>query len=111
MRTLLQSASSSSATSNASVVIEPCPSSEMPDWITIAPSGWMRTHAFGRSGAEVPLVEAANDGRTNANPRAPVEPRNCRRDIAILVVIGMSSRRLGRLRHGAHDALVGAAAA
>jgi len=38
--------------------------------------------------AGVPSFDAANDGRTNANPSAPADPRNCRRDTAILVFMG-----------------------
>src|SRR4051812_2286597 len=71
----------------------------------------MRTQAFGRSAgdSEVSLFDAANDGRTNANPSAPVDPRNCRRDTANLVFMAFSSGRLRRARYGAHDSLVGPA--
>src|SRR5437868_6825307 len=74
----------------------------------------MRTHALGcRSAACAGAwpFDAANDGRTNANASAPVDPRNCRRDTAILFFTGFSSGRFRRAPDGPHDPLVGAASA
>src|SRR5215510_12064035 len=116
MRTLAQSASSSSAMMRGSEVIEPCPISVAADMIVMVPSGVIDTHGLktlpARSATSVAARAALPASTAKVRPAAPT--MTWRRDN----ISGREDRRWrvmsglpGSALDGAHDPLVGAAAA
>src|SRR6185436_9857746 len=85
MRTVVQSASSSSATIIGSDVRTPCPISCLPTMIVTTPSGSMRSHAFGRHG-----FFSSSSERARAAPRS--------RAVPLTAVMRMKSRRVVAMR-------------
>src|SRR5438552_7577588 len=76
MRTLLQSASSSSAMINGSEVIDPCPISVAADMMVVVPSGAMLTHGLSswptRSAAGTAASARPRKAMANERPAAPI---------------------------------------
>src|SRR5262249_47682679 len=114
MRTFAQSASSSSAMTSGSEVIDPCPISVATDMMVMVPSGAMLTHGLRscpvRSAESTAAAAVPDSAKANDNPAAPII--TWRRDTARLgmrVCLVMSRLPRGAL-DGAHDALIGAAA-
>src|SRR6516225_395391 len=118
MRTLLQSASSSSAMINGSEVIDPCPISVAADMMVIVPSGAMLTQGLSslpiRSLARTAASARSESTIANESPAAPImtcrRVRSCRREAQVLMCLFMSRLPCGALDR-THDALIGAAAA
>src|SRR2546426_11207508 len=110
IRTLDQSASSSSASSIGNDVVTPWPISERSTTTTTLSSAPMRSHAFGANGAAAATRPRPVAGRwkpmTRPAPARPAVSRNSRR-----VTCGaLMSRSLRGAMDGGADALVGAAA-
>src|SRR3979490_3267365 len=111
IRTLDQSASSSSASSMGNEVVTPWPISERSTTTSTPPSAPLRSHALGANGAAAAARPRLVAGRwkpmTRPAPATPVASRNSRRVISGAALMSRSLR--GAMDSGA-DALVGAAA-
>jgi hypothetical protein len=86
MRTLAQSASSSSATSIGNDVRTPCPISERVTHTVTTPLAPISTNALGASTASSPR---ASMRRSNPAPAAAVVIRNARRDRSVIARSGL----------------------
>src|SRR5437016_9708596 len=110
--TLVQSASSSSATSIGSAVATPWPISERSTTMSTLLSGLIRSHALGANGAAGGVATRPPDGRwnpmTSPAPAAAVVSRNSRRETFGSALMSRSLRGPVDRRP---DALIGAAAA
>src|SRR5262245_24082945 len=119
MRTLARSASNSSATLSGSEVSEPCPISVAADMMVIVPSGVIDSHGLNALPARSLPTTAARavlpeSAIANVRPAAPtISWRRDRRGLSLedrlCCVMALALPR-GAL-DGAHDALIGAAAA
>src|SRR5947199_8708530 len=115
MRTLVQSASSSSAMISGSDVIDPCPISVAADMIVIVPSGAMLTQGLMavpvRSDASTAASARSPSAMANDRPAAPII--TWRRDTFVwkLLMCWFMSRLPRRALDRAHDALISPAAA
>src|SRR5262249_3273899 len=112
MRTLPQSASSSSAMISGSEVIDPCPISVAADMMVTVPSVAMLIHGLITWPVRASASTAASSGRTvKANDR-PAAPSISWRRVNSVLFRGLFMSRLPRgALDGAHDALIGAATA
>src|SRR5205807_9754889 len=110
--TLVQSASSSSATSIGSAVATPWPISERSTTMSTLLSGLIRSHALGANGAAGVVATRPPAGRwnpmTSPAPAAAVVSRNSRRETFESALMSRSLRGPVDRRP---DALIGAAAA
>src|SRR2546426_9393323 len=112
IRTLDQSASSSSASSIGNDVVTPWPISERSTTTRTLSSAPMRSHAFGANGAAAAARPARRPAAGTWKPMTRPAPatlavsRNSRR----LICAALMSRSLGGAMDGGADALVGAAA-
>src|SRR5471032_2176008 len=115
MRTLAQSASSSSAMISGSEVIDPCPISVAADMTVMVPSGAMLTQGLSAWPLRSLAIAAASTRPPNAiakeRPAAPII--TWRREIAAsnLLICAFMSDLPRRALDCAHDALIGAATA
>src|SRR5207237_7885049 len=113
--TLVQSASSSSATSIGSAVATPWPISERSTTMSTLLSGLIRSHALGANGAAGGVATRPPAGRwnpmTSPAPAAAVVSRNSRRETPESREGALMSRSLRGPVDRRSDALIGAATA
>src|SRR5262245_65992909 len=114
MRTFAQSASSSSAMSRGSEVMEPCPISVAADMLRIGPPGAIETQGLSalpaRSAASV-AARAALPAKATAKVRPAAPTMTWRRDRREERICRVMSGLPGSALDGTHDPLVRAAAA
>src|SRR5262245_59008050 len=115
MRTLFQSASSSSAMINGSEVIDPWPISVAADMMVIVPSGAMLTHGLSICPVRSFTISAASARPPSAmakeRPAAPIITWRRETTASNLLICPFMSRLPRRALDRAHDALIGAATA
>src|SRR3954462_7799776 len=115
IRTLAQSASSSSAMISGSEVIDPCPISVAADMMVMVPSGAMLIHGLSvcpdRSVASTATPSGPDSATANDNPAAPIMIWRRETGVAIFLMCLFMSRLPRRALDRAHDSWVGPAPA